>query len=1078
MTSVRRRERKVVTVLFCDLVGFTTQAEALDPEDVEALLRPYHSRVRAELERHGGTVEKFIGDAVMALFGAPVAHEDDPERAVRAALAIRDFALEEGLELRVGITTGEALVSLDAHPEAGEGMASGDVVNTAARLQAAAPTNGVLVDETTWRATRAAIEYEEAEPVEAKGKTQPIPVRLAREARARVGVDVAHEARSELVGRERELGVLRDAFERARHGRTPQLVTLVGVPGIGKSRLVYELRRIVDADPELVTWRQGRCLAYGGGVTLWALGEVVKAQAGIAEQDSPEEVRARIGRSVADALAGSGDEAWVASHLLALVGLAEEAELGGNRRDEAFAAWRRYLEALAEQRPLVLVFEDLHWADETLLDFVHELVDWITDVPLLVVCTARPELLERRPGWGGGKLNAATLGLAPLSDEDTARLLAALVMQPLLEAEAQRGLLERAGGNPLYAEQFADLYLERGSVEDAPLPETLQGIIAARVDGLPPAEKELLRDASVVGKVFWAGALADGGDPASTLHALERKGFVRRQRRSSLQGESELAFAHALVRDVAYGQIARAERADKHRRVAEWIEALGRPEDHAEMLAHHYSTALELARAAGAAEGDLVQKTRLALREAGDRSFGLNAYPAAASYDERALELWPDDEERPQLLYRRADSRYLADDARAESALEEARDALLATGDRETAAEAELALSRIWWHRGQNELADAHLKRAEELVAGSSSAAAARVLAHIARTRTIAGESTGGLQLAKKALALAEALDLEDVRAHALASIGLAKTYLGDPTGAEDELRALEVAVAAHSPVAGSIANNVAVQAFFEFDIRRAAELTDEGLRIAERFGDASGVRWLRAQRTSFGLMLGHWDDALELADAFIAECEAGSPHYLETRARIDRGAIREGRGDHDGALVDVEWALALVRAMSDPQAILAVVARAVAVFEACGRGDEARRLLAQHVSLMLDNPLEGAITIALELPDVELVRELEAELRDVLDRAPLPRWKEVGLLVLDRDFVGAADMWAESGGRTREARLRLRAAEVLLEQGLGAEADVQASKALHFYRSVGATFLVERAEQLLAERAAQIESA
>jgi len=363
--SIQRRERKVVTVVFCDLVGFTTRAEHLDPEDVEALLSPYHERLRSELERYGGTVEKFIGDAVMALFGAPIAHEDDAERAVRACLAILDWAVEQDdVQVRIAVTTGEALIRLDARPEAGEGMASGDVVNTAARLQNAAPVNGILADETTYRATRGVVAYREADAVDAKGKAEPIPVWEAVDARARFGVDIAHEARTELVGREREFDAVRDTFERARHGPTPQLLTLVGVPGIGKSRLVYELSRLVDADPELITWRQGRCLAYGDGVTLWALGEIVKAQAGILEQDGPNEIAAKISSAVGDALSGTGDETWVESHLLALVGLAGETELGGDRRNEAFAAWRRFLEALAEQRPLVLVFEDLHWADE------------------------------------------------------------------------------------------------------------------------------------------------------------------------------------------------------------------------------------------------------------------------------------------------------------------------------------------------------------------------------------------------------------------------------------------------------------------------------------------------------------------------------------------------------------------------------------------------------------------------------------------------------------------------------------------------------------------------------------------
>src|SRR6187200_2381673 len=762
--ETQRRERKVVTVVFCDLVGFTSQAEAMDPEDVEALLTPYHYRVRTELERRGGTVEKFIGDAVMALFGAPTAHEDDPERAVRAALVIRDFAVEEGLELRVGITTGEALVALDARPDAGEGMASGDVVNTAPRLQSAAPVNGVIVDETTYRATRHVIDHSPAEPVEAKGKSEPIAVWGARAARSRFGVDVAHEARSALVGRERELAAVRDAFDRARHGRTPQLLTLVGVPGIGKSRLVYELSQVVEADSELITWRQGRCLAYGDGVTLWALAEIVKAQAGIAEQDSPGEVAEKLRAAAADALPAE-DASWVESHLLALAGLAEETDLGGDRRNEAFSAWRRFLEGLAEQRPLVLVFEDLHWADEALLDFVDELIDWLTDVPVLVVATARPELLERRPGWGGGKLNATTLALAPLTDEQTATLIGHLLARPLLAADAQQTLLERAGGNPLYAEQFVELYTEQGSTAELALPETLQGIIAARLDGLPESEKGLLQDAAVVGKVFWTGGFErDANEVTATLHSLERKGFVRRQRRSSLEGAGEFAFAHALVRDVAYGQIARADQAAKHRRTAEWIARVGRPQDHAEMLAYHWSSALELVRAAGRDDEGLEERTRLALRAAGDRAFALNSFAVAAAQYEEALELWPEDDERPELMFRRARSLFYAyDEARREAALEEARDSLLAAGVTDRAAEAESYLALIAWYRGEMDATESHLERADELAQGSTSPSVARVLAVSARTRVIASIEGGqnieaGRMLAESALAMANEL--------------------------------------------------------------------------------------------------------------------------------------------------------------------------------------------------------------------------------------------------------------------------------------------------------------------------------
>jgi class 3 adenylate cyclase len=1066
-----REERKVVTVVFCDLVGFTQKAERLDPEEVRAVLRPYHERVRHELERHGGTVEKFIGDAVMALFGAPTAHEDDPERAVRAALAIRDFALEEGLELRVGITTGEALVRLDASPEAGEGMASGDVVNTAARLQSAAPVNGVLADETTYRATRPAIEYVEASSVEAKGKTELIPVWEATEARSRFGVDVTHHARTELVGRERELSTLSDAFERARHERTPQLVTLVAVPGMGKSRLVYELQRIVDADPELITWRQGRCLAYGDGVAFWALGEVVKAQAGILEQDTEDDAAEKLHAAVADVLDDERDTRWVGSHLRPLVGLETETGLGGDRRGEAFAAWRRYLEALAEQRPLVLVLEDLHWADEGLLDFVDELVDWLSGVPLLVVCSARPELLDRRPGWGGGKINASTIGLSPLSTEQTAILISHLLERSLLPAEIQQALLERAEGNPLYAEQFAQLFLERGSAEDLPLPETLQGIVAARLDGLSGDEKAVLQDASVVGKVFWTGALRrDEQDVTAFLHSLARKGFLTRQRRSSVEREGEWAFAHMLLRDIAYGQIPRADRATKHRETAEWIESLGRPEDHAELLAFHWRSALEYARAAGQDEAALETPARTAFRAAGDRAYAVNAYPSAAGYYGDALDLWPeDDDERPELLYRYADALYVAADDRAETSLESARDALLAAADRESAAEAELSLSRIWWHRGQGDRAKRHEARAEELVGGGSSATAARVLAYIARTRAIGGDPAGGMRLATDALAVAEALHIDELRAHATATIGLAKTYLGDPTGADDEIRALEIAMAANSPVAGAIANNVAVHAMFALELPRARDLFDEGLQIAERVGDASGARWLRGMRATFATFFEDWDEALHRIEDFVAECEAGAPHYLEANVRRERAHLREARGDGAGALADIERALSMARSTNDPQELLPTLGAAVAAYGARERED-ARALARELVGLARSYPQDAVWALALDFLFSRPALEHEHDLREMLGDGPHRKWRELALSCLDRDFVRAAEIWAESGSPTWEARLRMRAAEELSETGRLAEAAEQARLALAFYRSVDATYYVERCEELLAE--------
>ena len=517
--ETRLEERKVVTVLFADLVGFTSRAERMDPEEVRSLLRPYHARLRDELERFGGTVEKFIGDAVMAVFGAPVAHEDDAERAVRAALAIRDWILDEQVELqlRIGVNTGQALVSLGARPEEGEGMVAGDVVNTAARLQSNAPVNGILVGDTTCRATRDAIDYRPAEPVQAKGKADPVEAWEALEARGRVGVDISTRVRTPLVGRRRELDSLLDAFERTWGARSVQLVTLVGEPGIGKSRLVYELFEAVERHPELVFWRQGRSLPYGEGVSFWALGEMVKAHTGILETDGEEEADRKLRASVM-ATVPADDVEWTIAQLRPLAGIEDTGGRSDNQ-EEAFAAWRGFLEGVADQRPLVLVFEDLHWADDGLLDFVDHLVDWATRVPLLVVATARPELLSRRSGWGGGKANALTLSLAPLSGDETAELVHALLDRAAIPADLQATLLERAGGNPLYAEEFVRLLDERS--DDASLPGDRAGDhrgasrrARSRREGAAPGRRRARP--GVLGRGPRTRAPWGGGHPAST----------------------------------------------------------------------------------------------------------------------------------------------------------------------------------------------------------------------------------------------------------------------------------------------------------------------------------------------------------------------------------------------------------------------------------------------------------------------------------------------------------------------------------------------------------------------------------
>ncbi len=1074
MSQEPRRERKVVTVLFADLVGFTSRAESLDPEDVEAILRPYHARLRSELERHGGTVEKFIGDAVVALFGAPAAHEDDPERAVRAALAIREAMTEDGrLQVRIAVTTGEALITLGAQPSEGEGMAAGDVVNTAARLQNAAPVNGILVDETTYRATRDRIAYREAEAVTAKGKAEPVPVWEAQEARSSFGVDVT-QAGAPLVGRRRELDLLADALARAREERSPQLVTLVGVPGIGKSRLVYELSLLVDADPELIHWRQGRSLPYGEGVTYWALAEMAKAHTGILETDTPDEAE----RKLAEALEGLEVERpeRTLESLRPLIGLAGEVEDGD--RSERFAGWRQFFEALAEQRPTVLVFEDLHWADDDLLDFVDHLVDWGSGVPLLVVCTARPELLDRRPGWGGGKPNALTLSISPLSDEDTARLLAELLERSVLPAEQQASLLARAGGNPLYAEQFARLLAETGG-EELPLPENVQGIIAARLDGLPAEEKQLLQDAAVLGKVFWLGAVcAVGGmerrEAEVRLHALERKEFVRRERRSSVGGEDEHAFRHVLVRDVAYGQIPRGVRAERHERAAAWIDALGRPDDNAEMLAHHYLEALQLRRAASTEQpAALVESARLAARDAGDRANALRSFTAARRFYEAALNLWPpDDEQRFELLLAYARSR-VDDDALHDSVLGDATEGLLRAGKIEAAAEAQARLGGIWLNRGDRARAIEHLERGRRLVEERGpSPAKAYVLQELARAMMMADDERA-FGLATESLRLAEELGLDASRARNLNTLGCGKvTQMGDPSGLDDLEQAAAIGAAASSHEEVSALANLQTMVALLGDVRRAAEIQEQALMSAQRQGLAGFIRWQEAELAMARYLQGRWTVALATSDQFIEAAEAGSPHYMESVCRYVRGAIDLARGDVEAALADARRGTEVARSVTDPQALHPAVAFEARVELAAGNLKTAHELADGLLELWGDRgvrPMQESVDGAWVFTGLGR----EAELVEAIERASAQTpWHEGARRIASGDLAGAAETYAEIGSVPDEVYARLRAAEQLVREGRRSDADAQLRLVLPVLAELGATAWQAEAEALLAASA------
>jgi class 3 adenylate cyclase/tetratricopeptide (TPR) repeat protein len=1070
-----REERKVVTVLFCDLVGFTSRAEQLDPEDVRGLLQPYHARLKSELERFGGTVEKFIGDAAMAVFGAPVVHEDDAERAVRAALVIRDWASDEGIEVRIAVNTGEALVSVDARAEAGEAMVAGDVVNTAARVQSAAPVNGILVGETTWRATERSIEYRESKLVAAKGKRAPVPVWEAVQARARVGVELVGRA-VPLVGRERELELLAAALDRARREHEPQLATLVGVPGIGKSRLVAELFGLVEQDAELITWRRGRSLPYGEATPLFAFAEMVKAQAGILDTDKADDAAGKLRQATSELL---GDEAgWVTERLRPLVGLETGGIAGGDARAQSFAAWRQFVEALAEESPTVLVFEDLHWADDDLLDFVDHIIDWASDVALLVVATARPELVERRPGWGGGKRNALTISLGPLAETETARLLAALLGRAVLPAETQTALLARAAGNPLYAEQFAAMVAERS--DSAGVPETLQGIIAARLDALAAEDKRLLQAAAVFGRQFWLGAVVavegvERSEAEERLHALQRKEFVRRERRSSVAGETEFTFAHLLVRDVAYGQIPRAQRIEKHRAAAEWIESLApdRSEDRADMLAHHYLAALELAEATAGDTAEFTESARRALRDAAERALSLGAFPAAGRLYARALELWPEhDEDRPVAVLRQAEAIFYALGRPDVDALLQAAAALTDRGESALAAKAEIIAAVTFWWAGKGDETEAHAWRALELVRDApSSPEKATVLVERARLLMVGSREEEALAIGREGLEMAEKLGLDNVVASVLITIGAARFLLGDANrGAIDLERGVELAVqikAAQQIQRGHV--NLAELRRLHGHLSEAAQHYRAARPFGEQYGEPYGLRWLDTADCEMDYLAGEWASAEARATAFIAEAEAGAPYYTENTARSVRAEIRWARGDVAGALEDAEAGLRSSREIHDAQALgpsLATLARLL-VHE--GRTEEATPLVDELLALAGDH---GGFPHFFWIVDSARLARDTGRLDAWWTRAsnePRSPYVEIGEAVARGDDAAAAELFAAKGHVTEAAYAHLRAAETLAGEGRRADAKEHARSALEFYASVGASAYVRRGESLLA---------
>jgi class 3 adenylate cyclase/tetratricopeptide (TPR) repeat protein len=992
-------ERRIVSILFADLADFTSHSDRADPEDVRRTLVPFHALAKEEIERFGGTLDKFIGDAAMGVFGAPIAHEDDAERALRAAFAIQSRVDELELSVRIAVNTGEAVVAFATGPAIGENVA-GDVVNTASRLQSLAPIGCIVVGESTYRATRGSVEFVELAPAVVKGKTEALAVWRAAGLRSDAPLRDEDDP-PPFVGRERERALLRELFARTVGGRSVQFVTIVGDPGIGKSRLVADLAEHLRSSGERVSWLRGRCLPYGEAITFAPLEEVARAATGIKRSDDLETAAGKLSETVHQ-LAETPDEGdWLRARLAPLLGVAEGMDGTAVSRSESFAAWSRFIERLATESPHVLVIEDLHWADPAMLEFLDQLSEHLSASPLLLVCTTRPELFDRRSEWGVGKANSTTISLSPLGDAEMQTLLGGLLVRTLLPPESQSPLLASAGGNPLFALEFVrmlgDRWVEGGARDKTPddggtirVPESIQALIAARLDVLPPAQRSLLQDAAVVGDPFWSGALEsmtslEAGVQGS-LRELERRGLIRRPATRSMEGQLEFAFSHALIRDVAYGQIPRAGRARRHLSAARWLEetAGDRLEDRAEQLALHTTEALALTRAAHLPEDipALEDDGRRFLLLAGDRQAPLDA-ERAATYYARALELTPPGHpRRPDVLRRatlmgwRAGKMQMEDAVRA---YEEATEGALAAGDRTTAAQ---AMRRLYFQlglRGDTAAAREVLDRAIELLEPEEpSEMLAELYACRAEDSMFAGRSKDSIEWADRALALPHTISTALMALHIR---GNGRCEVGDLGGMDDLWEALRQAEAAGTGLDISASYSYLSEWVGLFEgPRRALELNEASIQTCERRGIRGQAWWSRAESLWMLYDLGQWDRGLSLIDELIPWATEHGDAQIEAVAFTYRARMLVHRGRTDEAADSVARSLPLARRIGDLQVLAPTLVCAASVEHARGSNRTALEALHEFDEVTADGPTEyreilfpEAIRACLATGDVEL---------------------------------------------------------------------------------------------------------
>ena len=1083
-------ERRLVSVLFADLVGFTTLSEHRDPEDVRELLSQYFERCRSLIEGLGGTVEKFIGDAVMAVWGTPVAREDDAERAVRAALALTQAvaALGEevgmpGLLVRGGVVTGSAAVEVGTESE---GMVLGDTVNTASRLQSLAAPGDVLVDDVTRRASEAAIAYEDTGEQPVRGRERPIRAwRALRVVAERRGAGRLVGLEAPFTGRERQLEQITSAWEATAAEGRARLVSVVGEAGMGKSRLLWEFSKYIDGLERLVLWHQGRSLSYGEGVAFWALAEMIRSRIGIVEEEDADRAREKLQAAVREHVADERERRLVEPRLALLLGLEDRA---APDRADLFSGWRLFLERLAAQHPVVLVFEDLQWADSGLLDFIDYLLEWSSDFPIFILTLGRPEPATARPDW-------PSLALEPLSRDAMLELLAGLV--PGLPDDLAGRIVERAEGVPLYAVETVRMLLDRGllaqdgaryivtgEVDELDVPETLQALVAARLDGLEPAERALMQDAAVLGQSFTAAGLAALGERSideaeRLLGRLVAKQIVAFNDSELSAERGQYWFLQALLRTIAYGTLSRRDRKARHLAAARHLQQAWGSEagEIAEVLATHY---LDAARAEpDATDAPTIRESALkTLAEAGRRAASLALGEEAQRIFDRATELADDDATRASLLEQSGKAAWLAGDADvARERLEAAIELFDAGGRTDAAARATAAVADML---AMTDRLDEALPLAERAYEGlDSESERAAVAAQLAKLHMFRTDLEQAIDATDEALAMAEPARAWETIADALITRGTVQDWRGR-TEEGDALmsRGLELALRHDLPLMAIRAhNNLGSVAWAGDRIEESLDHCEQALAMTRARGDRVMERQLMASKISSLAALGRWDEAEALAETLGMEAADERNIFYLSDALVGIARIRVARADN-ASLERTMDVIALGLESTDTQVRSScATAKAIAV-QALGEPAEA---------LELARPVIGgedpgsrryayaeACLAAWRLDDEAELIELIAYVEGLPPGGAAPSMRAqadrfAGLLAARRgdQRLGAKRLRRAADG-FRELRYPFELGQVLLEHGETLVEDRRADEAERLLAEAGATFAELRAKPWL----------